>query len=435
MYKLSKYIYFVEKDNIVMVMTLLNQNIFGLMREKADILRYSDLNELEKTQGMFFSAMKKLGVIVDADLDELNEVKFRNRQAIFADRSYRLTINPTLNCNFSCWYCYENHPEGRMSDETVKQVMKHLKNKIEKEKIPALNLDWFGGEPFMYFDEVVVPISKKAVNLAKKYNIGFSNSATTNGYLLNEARVRQCKELGFNNFQITLDGNKKLHDKIRFLKDRTGSFDKIVENINFIAEIIDKVSVALRINYTEKTLQELDDIIPFFSEKAKSKILILFQQVWQDSFKKQVDSSEVSDKFKANGFKIREYTPNVAGSVCYADKENQAVINYDGKVFKCTARDFHTYPEDGILLKNGIIEWNNHFISKRLGISTFENKYCLDCNLLPACYGPCSQKMMEFNGSKEDFLRICYKGGVVQILERMMNEYYENEIKYKIQAS
>jgi uncharacterized protein len=27
---------------------------------------------------------------------------------------------------------------------------------------------------------------------------------------------------------------------------------------------------------------------------------------------------------------------------CYADNYNQAVVNYDGKIYKCTARDFST---------------------------------------------------------------------------------------------
>ena len=90
--------------------------------------------------------------------------------------------------------------------------------------------------------------------------------------------------------------------------------------------------------------------------------------------------------------------------------------------------------EDGRLLKNGVIEWNRQLLSKRLGRATFENEYCLDCDLLPACYGPCSQKMMEFGGTKDEFQRICYRGGVVLILERLMNEYYENELKHKIQT-
>jgi uncharacterized protein len=72
--------------------------------------------------------------------------------------------------------------------------------------------------------------------------------------------------------------------------------------------------------------------------------------------------------------------------------ELKALINYDGKIFKCTASDFTTYPEERILLVSGDIEWNISRVAKRFEKATFENKHCLACNLLPVCFGPCSQK-------------------------------------------
>jgi uncharacterized protein len=38
-------------------------------------------------------------------------------------------------------------------------------------------------------------------------------------------------------------------------------------------------------------------------------------------------------------------------------------------------------------------------MAKRLSVSTFENKACLNCKMLPVCMGPCSQKLLE-NGGK-----------------------------------
>jgi uncharacterized protein len=405
-------------------MNLLNQNIFVLTKDKFDLLN-SDLEEVEKKHIHLFSAMQKLGVIIPAEINEIDEVKYRNRMAIFADRSFRLTINPTLECNFSCWYCYEKHPQGKMEQKISKAIEKLVENKLKQKDVSFLQLDWFGGEPLICFDDVIFPLSKAIQNLTKRHKIDFVNSMTTNGFLLNQEKVKQCDEIELKNFQITLDGNKKLHDKIRFTDGRKGSFDQIVENINLLGEL-DKVNIGLRINYTEKTLENIEEIIPLFSEKAKPKIEIFFQQVWQDAHKKHISADHIINKFRDAGYAIHEYRPNICGNVCYADKENQAVINYDGKVFKCTAREFTTYPEDGILLKDGTINWNIERLTKRLGNATFENKYCLNCNLLPVCFGPCSQKMFEFDNSEERFQQICLKGGVLELIEKAMNKFYNS---------
>ena len=91
---------------------------------------------------------------------------------------------------------------------------------------------------------------------------------------------------------------------------------------------------------------------------------------------------------------LKGYFPHLeVGQPCYADTFNHSVINYDGSVFKCTARDFEKDASEGELLENGMIIWN---LEKRLdrhqkGIKTV----CSDCKLLPVCPGICSQSCLE----------------------------------------
>lgn len=265
--------------------------------------------------------------------------------------------------------------------------------------------------------------------MTENNGIIFQNSITTNGYLMDKDRIKKFSEIGLNDFQITLDGDEITHNNIRFTKNGGGSFRRIIENINYLSEF-DANTIVVRINYTEDTLKDVNNVIKLFSERAKSKIQVHFQQVWQDSFKRNISCEENKEFFRMNGLNVRPFELNKNYHVCYADRINQAVINYDGNVFKCTARDFATHTPDGKLMPDGKIEWDMPAISKRMGQATFENEFCSICKLLPVCMGPCSQKMMEFKVG-DDFRRICLKDGIENILNEKIKEY-NNTIIYKI---
>jgi len=428
-YKLSKYLYIVPRGDIVIVSSLLKNVIFAITDVKYSLLKTSKLSELKNGQPIFFKTMEKLGVIIPEDFNEMDQIKMLNKQAVFSNDEYRLTINPTLECNFHCWYCYEEHPKGYMQSETIDAIVNHIKLKIEDKSLRHLLLDWFGGEPFMYFDEVVYPLAKRIKEMLDEKGITMNGVATTNGYFINRERIEKLKEIGLNNFQITLDGNQEMHDKIRFGKNKEGSFQTIMDNINLLVEELD-ATVSVRINYTKKTLENINEIIDKFSNKTKSKIIVLFQQVWQDSLKENVSAEENKKEFEKRGIKVKPYTLNTNFHVCYADKEQQLIINHDGKVFKCTARDFNDDYALGELLPTGEIQWKIPDISKRFGKYTFENEFCLACNLLPACMGPCSQKAVELPEKFDaKFFRIrCLQDGVRKIIEQNIEEHYNSII-------
>jgi len=421
-YKLNKYLYSSIKKDVVIIINFLNGKIFALTQEKYNLLNTSRLEILKNTHHVFFSAMEKLGVIISSDFNELNWIKMQNRQVIFDTQGYRITINPTLECNFNCWYCYEEHQTGKMNQIVMKSILKHVEREIKEKSLKHIELDWFGGEPLLYFDEIVYPIAKKVKKIAQKNNIHLAGTMTTNGYLMNIGMMSKFKEIGITNFQITLDGDEATHNKIRFGKNKEGSFQKIIENINLLAENSENI-ISVRINYTAKTLERINDIIELFP--IKEKITIHFQQVWQDSARKNISAEKYKKIFEQRGLKVSKHQLNTKGYVCYADKLQQAVINFDGRVFKCTARDFCNTKADGLLLPTGEIEWNIPFISKRLGNSTFENEFCINCNFLPACTGPCSQKMMELS-DKEDFRTICKDGGIRETIKEYIDNFYTN---------
>lgn len=104
---------------------------------------------------------------------------------------------------------------------------------------------------------------------------------------------------------------------------------------------------------------------------------------------------------KDKGFNVSvKYAPNNVKEFCYADKRNSAVINYNGDIYKCTARDFKRENRLGYITEEGQLIWENNSLENRMN-SKFKNKPCLLCSILPICNGGCTQHALEHLQIKE----------------------------------
>jgi len=428
-YKNSNFNYFIVYKDHIIGMNLITKKPFILSESNSHLYyRYKDdLSKLENENIYLYKALRKLGVIVNNKLNEIELVKMINHTIVFNNSDYILTINPTLNCNFSCWYCYEGHPKEKMSSKTIESIEKYLFNIVKCATTKKLQLDWFGGEPLLCFSKILYPLTHKVKTMAHENNVQFESAITTNGYLIEEQMIPMFNEISLKSFQITLDGCKDLHNNIRKHNNTLPTYDKIIKNINLLCEHIPEPKLDLRINYTPEVLSSIGQIINDFPIQNRDKISISFQKVWQiknHDFDDIAELEKLKDLFIEAGFKWgNTYFKNKYYS-CYADLKNQAVINYDGRVFKCTARDFETTPSDGFLDDDGEIHWNEELLHKRMAKSTFDNRNCLDCNLLPACLGPCSQKIIELK-NEDAFSKICNKEGLVIGLNTYLQRFFD----------
>ena len=109
-----------------------------------------------------------------------------------------------------------------------KTFIKFLNQNISK--YSSLFIEWFGGEPLLA-KKYVISIAKKARGICKKINIPFLSSITTNGYYLNYAVFSELLDGNVIYFQVTIDGNKKWHDKYRPLKNGDGTYEVIFNNL------------------------------------------------------------------------------------------------------------------------------------------------------------------------------------------------------------
>jgi uncharacterized protein len=283
-YRFSKYNHFLKRENKVIGLNLYNQYLFAIDQQKYNLMMSYNLNleQLKANEPVLFSTMYKLGVIENVNMDIPSILLMRNRQQVFSNKSYRLIIIPTLNCNFSCWYCYETHIKKKMNKEVLGSIIQYIENLIKEEKISFLHLDFFGGEPLICFESVLKPICIAAKKLCSENNIHFYVSMTTNAFFITEKMIPFFIEHNVTGFQITLDCDKENHDKTRFYgKDKKGSFDTIVNHINLLAQTR-KINTMIRINYTKSILNNCTEIINYIPSEIRKEIQIAFAQVWQD---------------------------------------------------------------------------------------------------------------------------------------------------------
>jgi uncharacterized protein len=403
--KVSRYNIEVEHSDCMLLYNALTNVIFPVSFEDYAVVEtlLEHLPEFLDKYPYLYAAFKKSGFIIHSDFDELAYIKLQNKRYVYTHNDYHITINPTLDCNLKCWYCSVSyagakHNKERMSDETISSLNNHIRNLVTQQKARSILLDWFGGEPMMYYDEVISKVSEFAKKITSEHNIILRQHITTNATLLDEKRIRQMKDFCFKFFQIPIDGNEHRHNLIKYDSDKQGTYRKVVDNINLIADIIPNIFISLRINYDKQTLKNIRDILSDFSEKSKNCITVDFQRVWQVSCadkERQLLQAAKKDFMEA-GFKsyFWAYKPLVFRR-CYADSYLYYAINYNGKVFKCTARDYGDDMVLGNLHPSGKIIWNDAIMSKLFEKATFENEKCENCKMLPLCMGPCIQKNYE----------------------------------------
>lgn len=284
--KISFYNISVPFEGHSLLYNTMSDSLIAFTNEEYSVIKslFDNLAAFNEEYPLLYSEMKKAGFIID-DYNEKELVKFNNKLCVYENHSYHLTINPTLDCNLRCWYCSIEYAQaihhGGMSQSIVNSLKKHIDYLVTKIRIPALHLDWFGGEPLMFYEEVIRPIAFYAKEITTAKGVVLTQHVTTNATLLNEGMMSEMQSLNFTSFQIPLDGNAEHHDTIKFTNTNKGTFDIVVQNLNLLPKIIPNAHITLRINYDKKTLFGITDIIPLLSENAKKHIHVDFQKVWQ----------------------------------------------------------------------------------------------------------------------------------------------------------
>lgn len=436
--KLSKYNIAVLRNNKVIIFNTYRNSYVLLSQEQySKLLDKSYLSNLQINHNVIFDKLIGAGVILDDTTDEYQLLLNEYNKQVLDSSIYDLTLLPSLDCNLRCWYCYEKHIKGsHLSEEIQNKIFKHVVSVFENNKLlEGLNVEMFGGEPLLYFDSELYPLLKRIKDYSEKSNKYASFFFITNGVCINESNIHKFRDLNAS-FQISIDGYKTTHDKVKFINPKGGTYDHIIKVVHMIVNQDAFMFINLRINYSDETLEYLPMIIQDLKNVDRNKIRIHLERVWQTSSEGKCSSEklmEVINEFILNGFDVSYMNLSRRSCSCKASKSMHSIISYDGAVYKCTGRDFTSHHQEGILDDNGIISWDKVKYDKRISIRTFEAPKCNSCKLLPLCWGPCNQKILERGFS--DISQFCQINNMEMSLEDYViyrfNNYYS---KYKLNS-
>ena len=391
----------IDKENSLLYNA--NSDKFLILTRKAKEEIDKGLEYLTRENASLLQNLCEVSAVVPAGVNEIVELQNKIKKVLEDDTCFELHINPTLDCNFNCWYCYEDHIKGSfMSKETLDSTKKFISKTLDKRGLKRFHLSFFGGEPLLYFKRIALPLIQYTLDRCVAKNIEFSSHFTSNGFLISDYTLKNIEGINVD-FQITLDGDEVRHNKTRFLSGGKGSYEVICKNIKALAK--QKHNVCLRINYTQQNIQCMSSILRSFEDApqdVKKYINVDFQRVWQDSDSDSGTADSLNSvlhklikEFSNAGFSCSFHkVQNNVVYPCYGDKKNNLLINYDGKVFSCTARNFTSENSVGTLLSNGEISWKEHIIEQRRS-SKFSRTECHRCIIAPICGGSCTQNAIE----------------------------------------
>lgn len=409
----SKYNYYIPYKGKYLFFNGISKKFFMVSNEHhKDIEHIICHPELYKKQyASFIQKVSAAKFIVEDDVDEVKEA-----QEIFISKRdtnvYKLMILPTYACNLSCWYCVQKHRNLRLSPHAVDLIKRHIHYYLDKHKdISCLMLSWFGGEPLLAFD-LIMDISSYAQKVCKKNNVLFSNTITTNATLLDKDKIEALKQVDMSFFQITLDGCKEEHDKVKHLQG-CSSYELILGNIKNLLEAIPQATCSLRFNYTDKNMdpQEfLDGINERIPATLRKNIILSFKKVWQVD-NGVIDQNKMDELFeRAKSYHYRMDTAaNFA--ICYVECRHYNTVFPNGWVDKCDNVD----PEmaRGRLKEDGSILWGDELAFWKHNSFVENESECFACKYLPVCNGPCPvERDRMWHGFQEIKCRYSHPDGI-----------------------
>ncbi|NDW18129.1 SPASM domain-containing protein [Dysgonomonas sp. 216] len=428
--KISKYTFFFSDNDNYYIYNTLSNSLLRIDEESYDILSHykkakSEIQK-DKIDSELFEILKNKYFITENDKDEFLLYKSIIEGQRAQNETMHLTIAPTMDCNFNCHYCFEKKEKSYISSEVIDSLTKYIS--LNKE-LKNIHITWFGGEPLMAMEQIKEFYSKFKLVWDKKC---MSNIITT-AYHITPQVIEDLKSVDISSIQITLDGNKNSHNKIKYTDDCNDVFSQIISNIDLITKTASEIDVSIRVNLTKENMDDYESLYSFLTKRYKGKNLVVSPAFVKDRgcndcltdadnyfFNRKECSEYILKLFKEKDI----YTPFLRYpsrffEECAIRNKTAIGVDPDGYVYKCWEIIGNKKYAIGRLIDGEIRDVNLTVLNRQLyGADTLDDPKCSGCSYLPICNGGCPIHRIEneFEGGNMD---VCtyYKGFLPEFMK------------------
>lgn len=199
----------------------------------------------------------------------VNTTSDSNEQAQIISGPLQVTFDITNRCMMRCKHCFNrSHSLKRdeMSDQRVIETF------LEVADMKPQHFCICGGEPLIR--------RKPAFEGARLLlEAGASVGMVSNGFLFNEDIANECSVIGFSQIQISLDGFRQSHEKLRGLQ---GAFKKAVKAIELLTS--KGVRVTTSFSPTQHNIKDFEKYIDFVRSLGVAEVKVQPLMLMGESF-------------------------------------------------------------------------------------------------------------------------------------------------------
>jgi len=275
---------------------------------------------------------------------------FRVRPA----RAYALTVLTSTDCNLGCGYCFQNmaqDPSGgnrppriahaRLTPATITGILDFTAGQMARAGLEELAVTLFGGEPLLNPRGCLELLTRAA-----DYGLSFA-SMISNLTLLTPSLAADLAGAGLRWVQVTFDGDREDHDRIRVRRANGGTFDTIVRNLARASEAAPAIRWHLRVNFSHRNHQGISRLIDRLAGTLDtSRCMIYFSRVndvnvgYRNELPHTAGLAAEFARWKLHaldlGFSIARPGPRLPCPACsYRDGRFGAVVSADGTLSSC----------------------------------------------------------------------------------------------------
>lgn len=352
----------------------------------------------------------------DRVFEETGMERFRNSQV-----NKKHIIIVTYDCNLRCTYCYEKHlrqngeewVQKRLTPEMVDQIYRVIDHYDNLGDDKSNNITLFGGEPLLPENrEIVEYILQEGEKRGRQFTI------VTNGTTLDQY-VELITHYPVQTIQITIDGDRELHDQRRFAKDGSGTFDIIINNLRLLA-LHKEIQLDIKIALDRENRQAFQSLTQYLREMGladQENIRAYIAPVFSDEHNPNYDRNIIMDdifhfhqeqpreEIWANGLNRYHPLEEVVKTGVWLPKyaycgAHQGMTFYDpfGDIYPC----FESVGKPAYQIGRYIpaLQWNSNYEKWRdRMILTLEK--CRECKLALFCGGGCAYGTFQRFGTIE----------------------------------